>query len=292
MRTILPLALVSGLTAILSLTACEQKPQSSTENNASAKVDTTAASSSTTATAKPADAANAYSVFVLPSYPPYSFLDEKGNLDGFNPEIIKAIAERQGFAINLVPSQMSTLFDQLDKTDKGLIVSGLSRNPEREAKYALSSTYGYGQDTIMTRADNTSINKFEDLKGVKVAVQEGSASAEDIIKLQGENNPNTVLVKSSFLALKSLAKGEVDAITDDKGLLQYYAKSIPDTKFRYSSEGDYFTPYEMVIVGKKGDEAMINKINEGIKQIVADGTYAKIYQKWYGVAPTPEQIPH
>lgn len=274
--------------AVVSLIAgCNQSPQ---EGSDKAKTSSSTASTATIATAT--NPANTYNIYILPSYPPYSLLDEKGNLTGFNPDIINEIAKRQGFSVNLVPTPMNAIFDSLDKSNKGLIVTGISRNPEREAKYELSSTYGYGQDAIVTKADNTAVNTFEDLKNVKVGVQEGSASADDIIKLQGENSPNTILKKTTFLSLQGLARGELDAVIDDKGLLQYYVKSMPDLKVRYSTQGDYFAPYEMVMVGKKGDKAIIDKVNAGLKAIVADGTYAKIYEKWYGVAPTPEQLPH
>lgn len=266
---------------------CNQSPQAGND-----KATTSSSATSTTMVASSTNPVNTYNIYVMPSYPPYSLLDEKGNLTGFNPDIIKEIAKRQGLAVNLVPTPMNAIFDSLDKSNKGLIVSAISRSPEREAKYELSSTYGYGQDAIVTKADNTAVNTFEDLKNVKVGVQEGSASADDIIKLQGENSPNTILKKTTFLSLQGLARGELDAVIDDKGLLQYYVKSMPDLKVRYSTQGDYFAPYEMVMVGKKGDKAIIDKVNAGLKAIVADGTYAKIYEKWYGVAPTPEQLPH
>lgn len=270
------------LSSFFILTGCEQKATEPTNKTASV------ATSTNTVT----DTANSYSIYTLPSYPPYSLLDEKGNLTGFNPEIIREIAKRQGLAINLIPTSMNSIFSSLEKTDKGLIVSGIARSPERESQYTLSNTYGYGQDAIMTKADNNTINTFEDLKNVKVGVQEGSASAKDLIELQGKNNPNTVQKKTTFLSVQGLAKGEVDAVLDDKGLLQYYAKSIPTLKVRYTSEGNYFTPYEMVMVAKKGNTALIDKVNAGLKSMVADGTYAKIYEKWFGVAPTPEQLPH
>lgn len=276
------LALILGLGGLL--TACDKTPTTAEKPNAS--------SSSVTATATNTNTANSYSVYVLPSYPPYSLLDDKGNLTGFNPEIINEIAKRQGIAINLIPQPLNTMFENIEKSDNALIVSGIARSPEREVKYELSNTYGYGQDTIAVKADNTTVTKFEDLKNVKVGVQAGSASAQDIINLQGKNNPNTVINKTSFLSMQNLAQGSVDAVLDDKGLLQYYAKAMPDTKIKYITQGDYFKPYEMVMVAKKGNRAIIDKVNTGLAQIVADGTYAKIYEKWFGTAPTPEQIPH
>lgn len=285
-----PILTLISVTSLLMLAGCEQKPSSTTTTTASSATATAATDTNTTNPIQ--DTANSYNIYTLPSYPPYSLLDEKGNLTGFNPEIIREIAKRQGLAINLIPTSMNSIFSALDKTDKGLIVSGIARSPERESQYTLSNTYGYGQDVIVTKADNTTINTFEDLKNVKVGVQEGSANAKDLIELQGKNNPNTVQKKTTFLSLQGLARGELDAVLDDKGLLQYYAKSIPQLKVRYTNQGDYFAPYEMVMVAKKGNTALIDKVNAGLKSMVADGTYAKIYEKWFGVAPTPEQLPH
>lgn len=227
------------------------------------------------------------------SYPPYDFQGEKGEAVGFDVDILNAIGEKQGFKPNFLPKAWDGLEDNLaGKGDFNIIMSAVTLNDERKQKFEVSDVYAYGQDAIMTKPELTTINKFDDLKNIKVATQAETASADDLIKLQGKNNPNTILEKTTFLAFKDLLSGKVDAVLGDGGVLRYHAKSAPNMEFRFANEGEYFVPYEMVILGKKGDRITIDKFNAGLKQIVADGTYAKIYEKWFGEAPKPEQIPH
>lgn len=71
----------------------------------------------------------------------------------------------------------------------------------------------------------------------------------------------------------------------DEGVLRYYAKQFPKINFKIVGEGEAFEHYEMVIITPKSENELMEKINTGLANIVADGTYAKIYEKWFGVAP-------
>lgn len=266
------------------LTACDKAPTTAGKPvSAESTVNATTATTPNTAT---------ITVAMDATYPPYDFKGEKGEAMGFDIDILNAIGEKQGFKPNFLPKPWDSMEEGLVSGQYNLIMSAVTRSPEREQKFEASDTYTYGQDTMLMKPELTTINKFEDLKNVKVATQGGTGSADDLIKLQGKGNPNTLLEKTNFLAFQDVILGKADVALADAGVLRYHAKAVPNEKFRFANEGDYFKTYEMIALAKKGDRANIDKFNAGLKQIVADGTYAKIYEKWFGVAPTPEQLPH
>lgn len=91
------------------------------------------------------------------------------------------------------------------------------------------------------------------------------------------------------LAFKELATGNAEAVLADEGVLRYYAKQFPEVDFKIVGEGEAFEHYDMVIITPKSENELMEKINAGLANIVADGTYAKIHEKWFDVAP--ERLP-
>lgn len=220
------------------------------------------------------------------SYPPYDFKDEKGNAQGFDVDIIKAIAENQGFNVDVIPQSWDALIKGLDNDQNHLVLSGFYKSEERMAKYAVSETYMWGKDAIGVRGDNTTIADIRDLSGKKVSTLMNSPYVEELEMVMGKGSSNIIQRPSDFLVFKELAQGGVDAVMGEEGVLRYYAKQFPDVDFKIVGD---FEPYEMAIIAPKAEVELMDKVNAGLANIVADGTYAKIYEKWFG--GTPEKLP-
>lgn len=233
--------------------------------------------------ATPAPTEEVIRVGVDNQYPPYDFLDEMGNPIGFDVEIIQAIANHQKLNIELVPQGWEMLMGDLNSGKNDLVMSGLMRTEARESKYSLSNTYAWGQDSIAIRPENNSVRNLQDLTGQKISTLKGSAYVEQLEAVFGEDSPNIVGKPTDFLAFQELALGRVEAMLGEKHMFQHYAKNYPEVKFK--TVDDWIEPYEMVIVAPKANADLMNKVNAGLAGIVADGTYAQIYQKWFGIPP-------
>lgn len=93
-------------------------------------------------------------------------------------------------------------------------------------------------------------------------------------------------VASSKPTVQALNRNEVGAVLGDKGVLTYFVNKLPNNKFAISDKGYYFGRYyPMTIALKNGDEELTKSINQGIEAIVKDGTYSKIYEKWFNAKP-------
>lgn len=81
----------------------------------------------------------------------------------------------------------------------------------------------------------------------------------------------------------------------DRGVVQYYISQLSgnasiDFEIHVPTDED-FESYELVILTPKDKTELMEKINQGIVEIVKDGTYVNIYKKWFGAEPDPRYIP-
>lgn len=274
--------------AILSLlVACSDKPAETTTQSETVPAPT----NTTTATNEQASVPNAqsYIVGVDANYPPYDFKDEKGVPQGFDVDIIQAIANNQGIKINIIPQDWESLIKGIDNAQNHIAMSGFYKSEERMEKYLVSDTYAWGRDAIGVRGSDTTTKTLQDLSSKTVATLADSPYIEQLEAVMGKGSPNIIAKPSDFLAFKELAQGSAEAVLGEYGVLRYYAKQFPNVDFKITGKGKDFEPYEIAIIAPKSQTELMTKINAGLANIVADGTYAKIYEKWFGVAP--ERLP-
>lgn len=267
------------LSTLAILTACGEE-KTATPSPASEPATVAAVSASEPIAAE-------FLVGVDAAYPPYDFRDETGQATGFDVDILKAIGETQGIKFTFIPEKWENVIANLDKNKFKVAISGFARSAEREQKYQVSNTYAWGQDVIATlESNNKAPETMADLKSRKVITLGDSPYIEELENIMGKDNPNLIGVGSSFLIIKGLASGQADAAFIDKGVVQHYAKSFPDVKIKTGGKGsDHFDKYELVILANKEETELMQKINAGLAQITQDGTYSKIYQKWFNEEP-------
>lgn len=281
------LLIASIMTAGLALTGCD-KPAESTAKVASAP---SSSSSSNTSSEYgrnlPADAPR-YVMAVDSASAPFTFKDEKGNITGFDADLIRAIGEKQGFKVEIIASPWSGIFKGLDSAKHDIVGSAVTITPERQQQMDFSNVY-LDTGTVVATKD-PSIHSFTDLIGKKIGVQGGSFS-EDSLKKTNFPAENIVSYKTDFLLYQGLVKGEVAGIVDDSNIIKSLSnqiKGLTDTSQVKTFALPNTTTESLGFAVKKGRTDLTDKINKGLVQIKADGTYNKIYQKWFGTA-APQQ---
>lgn len=127
----------------------------------------------------------------------------------------------------------------------------------------------------MIKKENNNIKGISDLKGKKVSVQVGTKSA----KYLEEKYPDVTLVKvetnnEMFLELET---GKVDAVVTGRPAAKTYAKEKGSVRVLDDTLTNEFYGYGL----RKEDAELTKAINDALKKIKADGTYAKIEKKWF-----------
>jgi polar amino acid transport system substrate-binding protein len=230
----------------------------------------------------PAPAAKVYNVGTDAAYAPFESQNEKGEIVGFDIDVVTAVAKKAGIEVKFTNTPWEGIFNTLAQGDRDLLVSSITITDERKQTMDFSSPYFDAQQLIAVKA-SSKIAKFDDLKKLKVGVQTGTTGDEVVTKLQGKSSTNVKRFESTPLALKELEAGGVDAVVADNGVVINYVANNADKKFKTVSDKS-FAPEQYGLAVKKGNADLLAKLNKGLADIKADGTYDQIYAKYFGAA--------
>ncbi len=236
--------------------------------------------------AAPAPAAPPAKVYVVgtdAAYAPFESQNEKGEIVGFDIDVVKAVAAKAGIEVKFLNTPWEGIFNSLNQGDRDLLVSAITITDERKQTMDFSDPYFDAQQLIAVKKDSK-IAKFADLKKLKVGVQNGTTGDEVVTKLQGKASSNVKRFESTPLALKELEAGGVDAVVADNGVVVHYVNNNSDSKFKTISDAS-FAAEQYGLAVKKGNTELLAKLSKGLADIKADGTYNKIYTQYFGAPP-------
>jgi len=227
--------------------------------------------------------AKVYAVGTDAAYAPFESQNDKGEIVGFDIEVVQAVAKKAGIEVKFVNTPWEGIFNTLAQGDRDLVVSAVTITDERKQTMDFSDPYFDAQQLIAVK-QNSKIAKFADLKKLKVGVQTGTTGDEAVTKLQGKTSANIKRFESTPLALKELEAGGVDAVVADNGVVINYVANNPGGKFKSIADKE-FVPEQYGIALKKGNAELQAKVNKALAEIKADGSYDAIYTKYFGVPP-------
>ena len=235
--------------------------------------------------AAPAPAPAAAKVYVVgtdAAYAPFESQNEKGEIVGFDIDVVSAAAKNAGIEVKFVNTPWEGIFNALNQGDRDLLVSAITITDARRQTMDFTHPYFDAHQLIAVKADSK-VNRFDDLRKLKVGVQTGTTGDEAVSKLQGKTSPDIKRFESTPLALKELEAGGVDAVVADNGVVVNYVANNAGAKFKTVSDPG-FVPEHYGIAVKKGNTALLEKLDKGLAGIKADGTYDRLHAKYFGPA--------
>ncbi|NTV90421.1 MAG: transporter substrate-binding domain-containing protein [Clostridiales bacterium] len=217
-------------------------------------------------------------------YPPMEMVGDDGKtVEGFDVDVANELAKRLGYTggIEIVQTAWDGIFSAVETDKFDVIISAVSINDERQAAHSLTNAYVANKLVIVTKKGDTSITKPEDLVGKKVGVQ-GSTTAEEYLKTMAANG--TTVEYSPYQKVtqpfSDLKIGRLDAVVVDVVVAGYYLVQDKES-FDVVWENDVGEP--MALCFAKKNTELRDKANEAIKAMQADGTMAKISEKWFAM---------
>lgn len=271
--------------SLFALVACDKSHEHTTTSPASAVAVTNASSTQSEQSNLPPNA-QTYRMAIDPTYPPFALKDEKGNAIGFDIDILKAIGEKQGFKVELIPHKWNTIFSDLSAGKYDIVGSGLS-TLTNEPNVIATKPFIQSENVLISKSV-APIKTKQDIQGKKIGMTKESSGWAFVTPTLAKKEDVTEY-KSTFLAFQGLIQGKVVGIADDGLVLKYLIKNsgIPSSDFYTLTEEQVFGSGNFTEDGigfgvKKGNTELLNKLNTGIDQIKADGTYDKIVKKWFG----------
>ncbi|MDD3402014.1 MAG: basic amino acid ABC transporter substrate-binding protein [Hespellia sp.] len=214
-------------------------------------------------------------------YEPFEYLDEDGNLQGFDIELMNAVAERADMEIEWIDMAFDSLIGSMEAGNVEMIAAAIGPTAEREKSCDFSEVYYSGYQSIVT-VKGTEYKTFEELKGKTIAVLEGSMS--DMIA-SGENQDygeveakEVKRFKNATQAIQELENGAADAVITDAVIADKFVTDRDGALTGNEVEG---TGEDSVFAIKKGDTKLVETINKALKELQDDGTYDEIYNKYF-----------
>lgn len=227
-------------------------------------------------------AVSAPSVYVVgaeATFAPFEYQNEQKEIVGFDVDLMNAIADKAGFQVKFVNTPFEGIFNFLAQGDRDLLASAITITDERKQTVDFSEPY-YESTQLIVVPKDSKVTKFKDLEKLTVGVQSATTGDEVVQKLLGKSNPKIKRLESATLALKELEGGGVDAVVLDTGPVKNYVKNNAALGFHFISDPDFPKEYYGIAV-KKGNAALLAKVNQGLAAVKADGTYDKIFKKYF-----------
>ncbi len=214
------------------------------------------------------------------AYPPFEKQEGSGEISGFDVDIINAVAKAGGFKVDIQHTGWDPLFEGIDRGKIDAGISAITITEDRKKKYDFSDPYFDAKQLILVPAGSPA-KSLNDLKGKKIGVQSATTGETVVQKAFGKTYPHLKGYDDTPAAIEDLKLGRLDAVVADNGVVMEYAKKLGKGKFKFVEDASFETEQYGIIV-KKGNKELLEKINAGLKKIREDGTYDKIYKKYFG----------
>jgi len=218
------------------------------------------------------------------AFKPYCYLDENGELQGYEKEVLEAVNQRlPQYEFVFDTYEFKNLLPSLDANKIQLASHQFAENEDRKAKY-LFAEEGYTVFSYyITVAEGTKgIEKLSDLEGKKVETSTTSNVASLIEDYNKEHTGQIELVfndGSSETTVNNLVNGTADAIIVVEQVADGLNKSFNN---QLKKVGEPILSSETYFIYDKKSEKLQKEIDQALKEIKADGTLSKISEKVLG----------
>ncbi|MDR6949458.1 polar amino acid transport system substrate-binding protein [Pseudomonas sp. 2957] len=213
------------------------------------------------------------------AYPPFNNKDASGQVVGFDKEIGDALCAKMKAECSVVTSDWDGIIPALNAKKFDFLISSLSITEDRKAAVDFTDPY-YSNKLQFIAPKNVDFKTDKDsLKGKTIGTQRATLAGTWLEDTYGDDI-KVSLYDTQENAYLDLTSGRVDAILADKYANYDWLKT--DAGKNYEFKGDPVVESDKIgIAVRKGDNELRNKLNAALKEIVADGTYKKINDKYF-----------
>jgi polar amino acid transport system substrate-binding protein len=215
------------------------------------------------------------------SYRPFEF-KQGAKVVGFDVDMVDLVAEKVGVTQRIVDTPFEGIQSGADLNARkcDIAAAAITITPERQKKIAFSAAY-FDADQALLVKKASGIKSLEALRGRAIGVLSATTG-----KLYAENHaPAGVRIKTYkdlTLLLRGVDSGQIAAAVNDIPVLLDYVKQHP--QLQVAARFDTGEHYGLAM-SKVGSHALRQTVNDAIRQARTNGTYDRIYAKWFGAKP-------
>jgi polar amino acid transport system substrate-binding protein len=212
------------------------------------------------------------------TFPPFEFANKHNKYVGIDMDLIRAIANEQGFKVKIKPVGFNAAVQSLESGQIDGVISGMSITNARKAKFDFSKPY-FMSGVVMAVAKNSKITSLSQLKGKRVAIKTGTSAADYANSIKKKYGFHTVTFDDSNNMYQDVTTGNSVACFEDHPVMKYAIKQ--GTKLRIVTKPAESAPYGFAV--KRGhNQALLAAFNSGLADLKASGTYDNIKAKYLG----------
>lgn len=214
------------------------------------------------------------------AYPPFNYVDADNKLHGFDIDITNALCAQMKVECTLVAQDWEGIIPALMARKYDAVVASMIDTEERRKKIAFTNHY-YRTPLTVAVAKNSPIKDAQaDFKGYTVGAQSSSTQAIYAEDVYAKAGADVKLYPTMDEANADLAAGRLDGVIADKfPLHEWMNKNGQDCcKVLGDVNG---TKADAAIAVRKDDDALRERLNKALAEIVANGTYQKIASKYF-----------
>jgi polar amino acid transport system substrate-binding protein len=232
-------------------------------------------------------------------YPPQEFYDENGNPQGLDIEIGTEIATRLGLKVVFVNSVFDTIIAAVGSGKCDIIISAQNITADRQKQISMIPYFQAGQSFVVQKGNPNNIKESTDLCEKPVAAESGTTEADflqgtgdykgkgiaEVCTKAGKKAPTVVITQKDSDALQQLQSGKVVAYATDSPVAAYYTVQHPELfdvagKVIESAMEGISVPCGQADCTNAPLSPVGEAVKAALKSMMADGTYAKILEKW------------
>ncbi|WP_352338476.1 amino acid ABC transporter substrate-binding protein [Psychrobacter sp. 16-MNA-CIBAN-0192] len=213
------------------------------------------------------------------TYPPFTYHDESGKLTGYDVEVTRAVADKMGVKVEFKETQWDAMLAGLDSKRFDMVANQVSlTTPERMAKYDKATAYSWSGAVVLAPTEDSRYSSWDALKGLRTAQSLSSNYGELAERYQAEIVP----VDGMAQAVQLVKQDRADFTMNDNLAVLDYLKKFPNSGLEIKLVAPASELRGSGLILRKGDDAVVAKIDEAMAALQADGTLTKLSQEFFG----------
>jgi len=217
-------------------------------------------------------------------YAPWAMRQPSGEIDGFSVDVAKDIARRIGRSgVEVIDVNFSAIFAGLFAGRYDMIVAPMSMNKERAAQLLFTEGYMTGGIGLVTRSDDDSVTKPEDLRGKVLATNSGSFTDTWATENEAKYGYKIQRYDKDSDALQAVIAKRADADVVNLNVGQYAASKNRRLKVVHR----IFVNYDLGYGFRKDAKDLRNQVENALECMKLDGSLQGLHEKWFGEQPDP-----
>ncbi|QPJ64375.1 MAG: transporter substrate-binding domain-containing protein [Candidatus Nitrohelix vancouverensis] len=222
---------------------------------------------------------------------PMAFINDRNEKDGFEVDLIHAIAEEAGHEVEIIDVEWGGLFGGLITGKFDMLISSITILEERKKKFAFSIPYLESGVALLARKDLGEISGLEDLES-KDGLAGAQINTTSYFYLnQFEKVPQKAYEKIGH-ALIDLINGGIVAVLGDTTQINYFYNQNEELRQISHIVGQRLTSESYGIVFRQDSAELIHTVNSAITALVEKGRLKELHDKWnlgeFATVPTPQ----